>query len=83
MNMLRTTITLREDVYDELRKLAAAKRMSMSDIVNARLSNTNYGLSQEEVQKKIERAEKMLDSLASKGKPGVDVVKAVREMRDE
>lgn len=83
MNMLRTTITLREDVYDELRKLAMANRMSMSDVVNAKLSNMNFGLGEEEIERKVKSNRAVFEALAKKGKPGVDVISAVREMRDK
>ena len=76
MNMIRTTISLREDVYENLRRLALAKRMSMSEVVNTKLSGG--GLSPEEVEKKVEADMKVFRRLARVGVKTSDVVAAVR-----
>lgn len=83
MNTVRTTITLREDVYDNLRRLAAVRRVSVSDVVNAKLLGRDDALTTLQIQTKIKQGREYLASLASKGQKGVDVVASVREMRDE
>mgnify|MGYP001568369677 CR=1 FL=1 len=82
MNMIRTTVSLREDVYDNLRRLAAAKRMSLSGVVNAKLAGGSFPLNESEVRQKIKESREFFKRLAKSGKPGIDVTKAVREMRD-
>jgi len=81
--MIRTTVSLREDVYDNLRRLAAAKRMSFSGVVNVKLAGGSFSLSENEVKQKIKESREFFRKLAKSGKPGVDPVRAVREMRDE
>lgn len=83
MNMIRTTISLREDIYDDLRRLAAARRMSFSGVVNAKLTGGTSLMSDDEVRQKIKESREFFRKLAKSGKPNVDPVKAVREMRDE
>lgn len=82
MNMIRTTISLREDVYDDLRRLAAAKRMSFSGVVNAKLTGGTFFMNEDEVKQKIKESREFFRKLA-KSTPKIDPVKAVREMRDE
>ena len=81
--MIRTTVSLREDVYDNLRRLAAAKRMSFSGVVNVKLAGESFSLSENEVKQKIKVSREFFKKLALKGKPGVDTTRAVREMRDD
>ena len=80
--MIRTTVSLREDVYDNLRRLAAAKRMSFSGVVNVKLAGGSFSLSESEVKQKIKESREFFRKLA-KSTPKIDPVKAVREMRDE
>ena len=80
--MIRTTVSLREDVYDNLRRLAAAKRMSFSGVVNVKLAGESFSLSENEVKQKIKVSREFFKKLA-KSTPKIDPVKAVREMRDE
>ena len=80
--MIRTTISLREDIYDNLRRLAAVKRMSFSGVVNAKLAGGPLALSENEVRQKIKESREFFRKLA-KSTPKIDPVKAVREMRDE
>jgi predicted CopG family antitoxin len=80
MNMIRTTISLREDVYENIRRVALAKRMSMSEVVNVKLSGG--GLSPEETEKKVEADMKVFKRLASVGVKTDEVVAAVRKFRD-
>lgn len=82
MNMIRTTVSLREDVYDDLRRLAVAKRMSLSGVVNAKLAGGSFSLNEREIRQKIKESREFFGRLAKKGKPGIDVTKAIREMRD-
>lgn len=80
MNMIRTTVAIREDIYDSLKRLAVARRMSFNEVVNAKLAGT--GLTEEEAVKKAEDSRKVFERLAKLGKPEVDVVTAIRELRD-
>jgi predicted CopG family antitoxin len=81
MNMIRTTISLREDVYENIRRLALAKRVSMSEVVNAKLSGG--GLSVEEIEKKVDADMEVFKRLARVGVKTSEVVAAVREFRDK
>ena len=81
--MIRTTISLREDIYDNLRRLAAVKRMSFSGVVNAKLAGGPLALSENEVSQKIKESREFFRKLALRGKPEVDTTRAVREMRDD
>jgi predicted CopG family antitoxin len=78
--MIRTTISLREDVYENVRRLALANRMSVSEVVNTKLSGG--GLSPEETEKKVEADMKVFKRLARVGVKTSEVVAAVREFRD-
>lgn len=82
MNMIRTTISLREDIYDDLRRLAAARRMSFSGVVNARLTGGTSLMNEDEVKQKIKESREFFRKLA-KSTSKTDPVKAIREMRDE
>ncbi len=82
MNMIRTTVSLREDVYDDLRKLAAARRMSLSGVVNLKLAGVPFSLDKSAAKQKINESREFLKKIAMKGRPGVDTTRAVREMRD-
>lgn len=55
MNMIRTTVSLREDVYDNLRRLVVAKRMSLSGIVNVKLAGGFFSLPENEVRQQPTR----------------------------
>lgn len=82
MNMIRTTVSIREDVYDNLRRLAAAKRMSLSGVVNVKLAGEFLVLTEDEAEQKIKESREFLKKIAMNGKTGVDTTMAVREMRD-
>lgn len=81
MNMIRTTISLPADVHEELREEAFRSRKSLGKVVAERLKGSGRILSKTE-----DRAREDLDffaALADKGKAGIDVVEAIRDMRDE
>lgn len=80
--MIRTTVNLREDVYDNLRRLAVAKRMSFSGVVNAKLAGGSFVLNNN-VEREIKESRKFFSMLARSGYPNVDTTKAIRKMRDE
>jgi len=81
--MIRTTISLREDKYNNLRRIAFAKRATFSGIINARLANSPIDANQDDIVRRIKVTRKLFTKLAGKGKPNIDVVKAIRKMRDE
>lgn len=83
MNMIRTTVSLREDVYDNLRRLAANKRMSLSGVMNIKLSGESFAMNEAEVAAKIKESRAFFRKLAKSGKSKVDTTQAIREMRDE
>lgn len=83
MNMIRTTISLREDLYNNLKRLALNKRVSLSGIINARLIEGNNELSKIELERKAKGARAFFAKLARKATIKIDSAQAIREMRDE
>ena len=71
---------MREDVYQNLKRLSISQGMSFNDVINSRLAGN--GLTAQEKEKKMQDSNRMFEYLAKKGKKNVDVVKAVRELRD-
>lgn len=77
--MIRTTISLREDVYDSLRRLAAVKRTSLSKVINHRLLG-HASISTEEAIKMV-RKTKDFFALMSTKTPKIDPMEAIRQSR--
>lgn len=85
MNIIRTTISLREDVYDRLRMLAATQRTSLSKVINHKLAGhqeTPLSPTHEEIEKKIEETRSFFRKLSA-NTPKIDSVTAIREMRED
>lgn len=81
MNMIRTTISLREDVYDNLRRLAAVKRMSLSKVINHRLLG-HAAISTEDAKRKAWKTKDFFASL-SKKTPKIDPLEAIGQSRGD
>jgi len=82
MNMIRTTISLREDIYDQMRLLAATKRTSLSKVINHKLIGHQTSGSDEDIEKKVKETLDFFRELSA-NTPKIDSVTAIREMREE
>lgn len=81
--MIRTTISLREDLYDQVRLLAAKNRTSLSKIINLKLTASPLMIeNKEDIQKKIKEVRALFRRLSA-NTPPIDSVTAIREMREE
>lgn len=81
MSQIRTTISFDEDLHKQLSLVAVGLGASLSDVVNWRLTNKNYGQSTTQVQATINSDLDFFSTLAKKaGK--TNWTKLVREERD-
>jgi predicted CopG family antitoxin len=78
--MIRTTVAIREDVYENLKRLAFSQKKSLNEVVNIKLAGGV--VTPDEAERKVTESMALFSRLAKKGKAGVDVVAAVRELRD-
>jgi hypothetical protein len=81
MNMVRTTISLREDFYKKLRMAAAVSGKTMSEIVNNTFEERGM-VNRVDLEEKIRRSREAFAKLAKMGKP-VNMQKALAESRRE
>lgn len=83
MNMIRTTVSLPEELHEEIRLLAFKNRISFSDAMLSKINGKkNYKKSQKSLDKDIERTIKFFRKIANTGTK-IDAEKAVREEREE
>ena len=81
MSMIRTTISLQEDLHKKLMFEAVNNRKSLSAIINERLTNRRAGLSDRAVDEEIKEARAFFDKIGKMiGK--TDWKKVIREERD-
>ena len=81
MNTVRTTISLEADLHRQVLAQANNLGLSMSEVVNKRLMNPNFGKSRAQIEEKIAEDRRFFRQLSHKGRK-VDLVKALREYRD-
>jgi predicted CopG family antitoxin len=82
MNTIRTTISLREDIYDRMRLLAATERTSLSKVINHKLTVNQSPDTNEDIERKIKETRDLFRKLSA-NTPKIDPVTAIREMREE
>ena len=81
MSMIRTTISLQEDLHKKLMFEAVNNRKSLSAIINERLTNRRAGLSDRAVDEEIKEARAFFHKIGKMiGK--TDWKKVIREERD-
>lgn len=81
MNQVRTTISLDEDLHKQLSLTAISMGTTLSDLVNWRLANKNFGQNTNQIQSAINSDLDFFATLAKKaGK--TNWVKLIREERN-
>ena len=82
MNYITTNIRLSEESYLRLKEEAFKKRKSFAAIIREKVSSTENKWSNAEIEKFFRERDQLARKLSKKLK-GFDVVKALREMREE
>lgn len=82
MNYVTTNIRLPEESYLKLKEEAFSKRKSLAAIIRGKISATQGKRSKAEIERFLSERDQLAKELGKKLK-GFDVVKALREMRDE
>ena len=82
MQMVRTTISLPQDTYEQLRLQAFNQKMSMGRVIAQRLQEFTDGKpSKKEIERKLARDFVLFDEIG-KHLQGADLLKELREDRD-
>lgn len=81
MNTVRTTVVFKQDLHKQLSLQAVALGISLSDLINRKLSNGNVGASKSSIQAQIENDLAFFENLGKK-MGTVNWSKAVRRERD-
>lgn len=82
MNYVTTNIRLPEESYLKLKEEAFKKRVSLAAIIRGKISVKEDKWSNTEIEKFFSERDHLAKKLSKKLK-GFDVVKALREMREE
>ena len=82
MNYITTNIRLPEESYLKLKEEAFKKRKSLAAIIREKVSPTENKWTNVEIEKFFRERDQLAKKLSKKLK-GFDVVKALREMREE
>ncbi len=80
MKMIRTTITMPEKMHKEIKYRSVQKGISLNDYMLSKLSDSPE-YSYTTPSEKIQKAHAFFDRVGKIG-PAIDVVKAVREERE-
>lgn len=82
MNYVTTNIRLSEESYLRLKEEAFQKRKSLASVIREKIDTKESKWSNTEIEKFLIERDQLAKKLAKKLK-GFDVVKALREMREE
>ena len=83
IDMIRTTVSLPEELHEEIRLLAFKNRISFSDAIVSKIIEKKTPVkSKKALNREIERTIKFFRKIAKEGAQ-IDAVKAVREEREE
>lgn len=83
MNWITTNLRIPEDIYMELKMEAARERKSVAAVIRQRLSSKNSRQVREKETKDLLVRMEKLGKKISKENPGLDLSKALIEMRYE
>jgi hypothetical protein len=83
MSTVRTTITLPEDLHEELKLLALKHKLSLSDVVVEKIQGRKVVRKKKKsLEKEIQDTIAFFRKVAQEGDPIKDAAKVVREERD-
>lgn len=82
MNYVTTNIRLPEESYLKLKEEAFAKRKSLAAVIREKINIKEGKWSNTEIERLLSERDQLAKKLAKKLK-GFDIVKALREMREE
>ena len=81
MNTVRTTITLPEDLHEELKLQALKEKKSFSDVLVEKIRIKKVSYRRKSVKKEVEETIRFFRKIAQEGEPIEDAAKVVREER--